>query len=530
MGSLLDKLKMVREKEDIQLPDSPNFRSTYFDRHGVEKPLRLRNYQSQMVVHLLAMRRFVIGDDTGLGKTIEMIAALCQLWRKTPNLKVIVLTKKSSIPGWEDEGFGAFTQGVTVRAATGGPKARKKMQLAWHEDTGPQVIIQSYTSACNDIGVLKDFEGFVLVCDEATVFANPSTRTHKVCRYLSSRADRVYGLTATLIKNHLMEGFGVYKVVVPDLFQTSRRGFINQYCIVRQQRVGKGKIVEKVVGYAASDIDKFRDQIDLYYLGRAKHTVATELPVLQTRDVEVGMTKFQAERYAEALTGLLLHGDGEYRDYTETVQMTKLIYCQEIVNHPGLIEYEGYRSEKLDALTSMVTEGGDFHGEKVIVFSRFKKMVDIAIEHLTAKGVRCVRVTGAEKIDQRKTAMREFQDPSSDTMVIFITMAGGDAINLQAAKALVFFDTPWSAGDYLQIIGRMIRIGSEHDRCYAIHLICRGSIDEHVQAVVRKKMKLIEQVLGERIKGEKGGKVFFSADSSLRDVFDLMLSDARAQQ
>ena len=76
--------------------------------------------------------------------------------------------------------------------------------------------------------------------------------------------------------------------------------------------------------------------------------------------------------YEEALTGLLDHGDGELRDYQETSQLTSLIYCQEIVHHPPLIEFPDYSSEKLDALVDMVTEGGDFHGEKVIVFTSLR--------------------------------------------------------------------------------------------------------------------------------------------------------------
>ena len=108
-------------------------------------------------------------------------------------------------------------------------------------------------------------------------------------------------------------------------------------------------------------------------------------------------------------------------------------------------------------------------------------------------------------------------------------MAGGDAINLQAAKAVVFYDTPWSAGDYLQILGRMIRIGSEHDSVYAVHLVCRDTIDEHVQTVIKKKMRLIEQVLGERVKGEKGVDTVYGAGSEVGDIFDAILRDAKSR-
>ena len=94
--------------------------------------------------------------------------------------------------------------------------------------------------------------------------------------------------------------------------------------------------------------------------------------------------------------------------------------------------------------------------------------------------------------------------------------------------SLVRYDSPWSAGDYLQIVGRMIRIGSEHDTCYAIHLVCRDTIDERVMRVIRKKMGLIEQVLGERVKGVKGEDVIYEAGSEVKDLFDAMVADARS--
>ena len=73
----------------------------------------------------------------------------------------------------------------------------------------------------------------------------------------------------------------------------------------------------------------------------------------------------------------------------------------------------------------------------------------------------------------------------------------------------------------------MIRIGSEHDSVYAVHLVCQDTIDEHVQAVIRKKMRLIEQVLGERVKGEKGADTVYSAGSEVKDIFDAIVQDAR---
>jgi len=170
--SVHDRLKEVRQRQDLSLPRPPNFNDTFIKRDGTETPLVLRPYQQQMVVHLLAMKRFVVGDDCGLGKTIESIAALCQLWKRDPDLKVVVLTKKSSIPQWEDE-FGKFTSGINVFVAIGTPKKRGKAHDAWEQASGPTVLIQGYSSACNDFGRLQHWEGYTLIMDEVTVVTSP---------------------------------------------------------------------------------------------------------------------------------------------------------------------------------------------------------------------------------------------------------------------------------------------------------------------------------------------------------------------
>jgi SNF2 family DNA or RNA helicase len=138
-ASVHDRLKAVRQKQDIVLPRPPNFREKLIRRNGSEVPIVLRPYQIQMVVHLMAMRRFIVGDDCGLGKTIESIAGLCQLWKRDPDMKVVILTKKSSVPQWESE-FAKFTpeeaaegpRGVGAGDRTHGLDSRLLVRLQRH--------------------------------------------------------------------------------------------------------------------------------------------------------------------------------------------------------------------------------------------------------------------------------------------------------------------------------------------------------------------------------------------------------------
>ena len=155
-------------------------------------------------------------------------------------------------------------------------------------------------------------------------------------------------------------------------------------------------------------------------------------------------------------------------------------------------------------------------------------MIDILEAELEAKKIKTVRITGTENGNQRMASQKAFQDEKDETKVCLITMAAAEGINLQLAKAVVFYDTPWSAGDYLQIIGRMIRIGSIHEKVFSYHICAPKTIDERVMKTLKAKMGLIEAVLGKRLKedGEEDS-ILEVGQSEIADLFDGLLDDAR---
>jgi superfamily II DNA or RNA helicase len=385
------------------------------------------------------------------------------------------------------------------------------------------------------------FANGVLVSN-CTAFKNPSTKTWQTCRFLSDRSARCYGLTATLLKNNLLEGFAIYNVIRPGVFTTKTK-FMNDFCVTQLQPIPGGRKVLVPVGY--KNLDGFRQRIDPFFLGRAKHEVSDELPKLITKVVSFEMNTAEEAKYREALEGILELGDGETKEYQESIAFTSLIYCQQIVDSLHLLKFEeGHeidvgtfgdenivkvkdRGSKEQALADLLTE--ELDEEKVIVYTRFEKLVGRLQAILKAEGIKSVRITGKEKADQRREAQERFQDHKSDVKVVIVTDAAKEAINLQAASAEVFYDSPWSWGDYVQLLGRPIRIGSIHDTVVAYHLVAerpwskcadRRTIDHAVLSLLDEKKHLVDKVLGESTVGalDFGG----GTGSATRDLLRLM--------
>lgn len=523
------KLLEFRKQESLDLPIPKVLTSEYIDFKGDPQKLEIRNYQKLGSLHMALMPRFVLGDDTGLGKSLQTITALGLVWNTDQNSKTIIVTNKSLVGQWEEELHRFLVpDSVPIFTCYGNPTKREKIYKQWEETEGCSVLIVGYASVRQDyFEHLQHLRGFNLVLDECTCIKSPTARISRIMCDFSSHAKRCWGLTATLIKRDLRDGWGIFSVVFPGLFaESTEAAFMKNWCVTRevQTPMKNGGFIKKriITGYKKEQLERFKRKIDPFFLSRSKSQVAKELPSLVVSQIFVDMTKAQQEKYDEALEGLLvIDATGEEK---ETTILSRLAYCQQIVDHPSLIDCEG-KSNKLDTLLDLL-QNTDLADQKVIVFSRFKRMVDLLEETLNKAGISNVRITGDENEKKRTLAKQKFSDSKSDVRVCLINEAAKEGVNLQAAQAIIFYDSPWTGGDYIQVVGRMIRIGSVHDSVRAIHLVCRNSIDQRVLQKLSGSMDVIQTIVGERIKGKENGALFDRIDD-IKDLFDMVLADRK---
>ena len=587
-----EQLRRVRASKTVTLKPSRFMRSKVKGLDGAEQDFSLRYYQVQGAYHLLALKRMVLGDDTGTGKTVQAISAVAHMLERDPTTKVVIVTPKSTVRQWAREVV-RFTHGIrpiiietgtTSKDGVTPLEQRKATYRRWVNapagtDEERVVLIINYALLIRDWnaegvrpvdakgkpdpkkpvvpGVLDQVildvcktGKLVTFFDEAQAFANARTKTWEIAGYLSERSERVYGLTATLLKNNLIEGFCIYKVIRPPLFRNKTR-FLEEFCVTQLQKVaGSKRKIPIIVGYR--NLEAFRERIDPFFLGRKKQDVSTELPVLISKDIPCELSPAEDAKYAQALTGVLELGDGTLKDYEENKALVALNYCQQVVNSLSLLRYDadadvqgeldfetldykklkvGTLGTKEQALVDLVSDGGELEGEKIIVFTRFASLIPRLQKILESKKVTSVAITGKQNEKQRAAAQEAFQDPKSDVKIILITTAGGVGINLQMARAMVFYELPWTWGDYIQLLGRMIRIGSPHKGVVVYHLMAERpstksgkTIDQHVYGLLRKKKDVIDKVLGE---AAVGALDFDKSGSSVLELLKSLKAELR---
>jgi len=497
--------------------------------------------------------------------TVETIAAYAFLLEKDPTLKLIVICPKSAVYQWQEE-FEKFSVGITTRVLENklgkleGFSARKEQYKAFKEN----VIIMNYNPVIEEYEYIKKIlmPNYMMVIDEVHTIKNRKAKINFGCKEVAQSASRVYGLSATVIKNSLEEVYGVFSVIVPNHFGNIT-GFLKQYTHTKLMKLrigGKTRYIPQIdttkglCGY--KNLDQFKQLIDPYILARKKEDVASELPKLISRKVILKMESEQKELYKLALNGIL-YEEKVKRDFYEVAdsvrtgsedaktlkkyeelkskyelflteegkkrgKLAALTYCQMISNGPSLVGEKGPSSKEKEferLLTEEITEG------KIIVFSRFKQGIPNLEVICDKKSIGHTKITGDVTSSwDRDVAKRKFMG-DSNCRVIFITLAGSASLNLQAAGVIVFYDTPWSYGDLVQIIGRAQRIGSIQENVLLLHFANKGTIDMRVLNKVSDKKELSNEVLGDTSKGALD--FTGSEDVVINDLFQEIVEDAK---
>ncbi|CAD7939136.1 unnamed protein product [Amoebophrya sp. A120] len=116
---------------------------------------------------------------------------------------------------------------------------------------------------------------------------------------------------------------------------------------------------------------------------------------------------------------------------------------------------------------------------KVLVFSRSTKLLDIIETTVKAHGFRNLRLDGSTPAKLRQGLCQEFNTNPQLFLFLISTRAGGVGLNLTAANKVVIFDPDWNPCMDLQCQDRAFRIGqSRHVDVY--RLLAAGTVEEQM--------------------------------------------------
>ena len=440
-------------------------------------------YQQEGILFGLRKKRFLIGDEPGLGKTLQSIGVV-DCARAYPCLVICPASLKIN---WQRE----FEKFADVKALVLDNATRSTFPYMLSMGMY-QVAIVNFESIrkyfvwdikSNGAFRLKDvvFADYIklfrsVIIDESHRVKDPSAQqtifTKGICsgkRYIALLSgtpvvNRPEDLIAQLsIMDRLGENFG------------SRSQFMSDYCSF-------GKDQEEEQAEALADLS--RKLYENCMIRREKKSVLTELPEKTRTDLYVELDPESRKVYDTAAADL--------REYLETYTGCTDVEIRRKMRMEALVKFMTLRS--LSA-KGKVRQAVDFvntflaNGKPLILFCSYHEIVD-ALKKAFPKAV---SVTGRDSLVEKQAAVDSFQNGHAQLIICSIK-AAGVGLTLTASSNVAFVEFPWTYADCCQCEDRAHRIGQKDNvTCY--YLLGRNTIDHVLYSIIHKKKSIANQIM-----------------------------------
>lgn len=130
------------------------------------------------------------------------------------------------------------------------------------------------------------------------------------------------------------------------------------------------------------------------------------------------------------------------------------------------------------------------NGKKLIVFCSLHEVVDQLLKFFP----KAVTVTGRDTSANKQASVDAFQN-NPDTMLIICSIkAAGVGLTLTASSNVAFIELAWTYADCCQCEDRAHRIGQKDNvTCY--YLLGRGTIDQTVYSLIHRKKSIAAEIM-----------------------------------
>lgn len=473
----IHKLRNFKELEPMKVPSS--FTGT------------LREYQREGYHWLSFLREYglagILADDMGLGKTIQALVLLLSHHKNSKKKRApsLVVAPTSVVFNWLSEAD-KFVPGLSTALFLGRERGELLERIKKNAANSPDVIFTTYGIIRRDYEQLKEVQFEYLILDEAQNIKNPESvgaiasksikALHRVC------------LSGTPVENRLKELWSLFDFLMPD-FLGNYREFNDNF--ERPIETGLGETGHKL-----------RKIVHPFILRRLKSQVEKELPPRTDIISQCEMDDEQRALYLDVLDECRQKVFGEIASRglgrSQISVLAALLRLRQVCCDPRLLkdrpEGPAPSSAKLAALIDMIGEITE-SGHKILLFSQFVEMLTLIRTELERHKYTYAYIDGQTPAKERLERVNHFNEDPSIPIFLISLKAGGTGLNLTGADYVIHYDPWWNPAVENQATDRAHRIGQKR-HVFNYKLITRGTVEEKILALQKKKKELADMVIG----------------------------------
>lgn len=436
-------------------------------------------YQYEGIGWLFSRSSALLADEMGLGKTMQTITAIRLLVRGGQARRVLLVCPKPLLPNWQRE-FRTWAEELPFVVVEGDTERRK---LTWTMP-GVPVLIANYESLVRDFAAFNEgeFPKFdLVVLDEAQRIKNRTSRTAETMRALPRR--RSWALTGTPIENRPEELGALYE------------------------------FIEVIPPNGTPDLKQLQTLAKEFILRRTKDLVMKDMPPRLDRDEILELSPGQRYAYDQAEKEGIVHLN-ELGDQISVQHVFELVLRLKQITNWDPLTNESTKLDRLDAdMEEIAASGG-----KAILFSQWTKTIDWLATRMEPYGALVYH--GGVPTKQREPILDQFKNDPTKHILLMSYGTGAVGLNLQFAGYVFLYDRWWNPAIEDQAINRAHRIGCK-SQVIVTRFICKDTIEERIDRVLREKRELFATILGE------GDNLNRSLSLNASEIFGLFELKAR---
>lgn len=445
------------------------------------------DYQKEGILAGLRWHRFLIGDEPGLGKTLQSIGVVdC-----ADAYPCLVICPSSLKINWQRE-FEKFTDkhalvldnsvlttwpyllkmGMQQVAIVNYESLRK--YFVWDikgKKTGFRLKDVVFTP---DINLFKS-----IIIDESHRVKDPSAQQTIFARGIAEGKEYRILLSGTPVVNRPADLIAQLSIMgrLPEF--GGRAKFLAEY--------GGGEITKERRGKEEDDAPRNLERLsaELYsrcMIRREKAKVLTQLPDKTRTDLIVDISNRDEYMLAE-------HDLAEYlRQYTECddIDIRRKMRMEALVKFMTLrsLSAKGKVGQAVDFVRVFLASG-----KPLILFCSLHEIVD----QLCREFPGAVTVTGHDSAIAKQQSVDAFQSGET-SLVICSIKAAGVGLTLTASSNVAFIELPWTYADCCQCEDRAHRIGQKDNvTCY--YLLGQRTIDTVLYRIIHRKKLIASRIM-----------------------------------
>ena len=438
-------------------------------------------YQREGICFGLENKRIIIGDEPGLGKTLQSIGIV-----DTANAYPCLVICPSSLKiNWQRE-FHKFTDKSAVvldnnvRTTWGYLLTMGVHQVAivnyeslrkffvWDIKGGKQFRLKDVVFNPQ----IKAFKSIII--DESHRVKDPSAQQTIFTKGLSVGKDWCILLSGTPVVNRPEDLIAQLSIMSRLGEFGGRAKFMADYCTDPKDKTATPAVPLSVLS---------KQLYDTCMIRREKAKVLPQLPDKTRVDLYVEINN--ANEYYLAANDLAAYLQ-EYTECTDS-EIRRKMRMEALVKFMTLrsLATKGKIAQAVDFIRTFLDSG-----KKLIVFCSLHEIVD----ELQKAFPRAVTVTGRDSAVNKQASVDAFQNNPDVNLIICSIKAAGVGLTLTASSDVAFVELAWTYADCCQCEDRAHRIGQKDNvTCY--YLLGRGTIDHTIYSLIHRKKSIANEIM-----------------------------------